>query len=118
MIGLEKKQRRASVTVNFIVESEDDPAYAALRNIGAKNILVAGRATDCGQKVHNLAYAITHTSEPAGIYVFCDSDALFPRGWLSTLIAPLTATNITTGYRWYAVTRLHLPTLMRSGWNA
>src|SRR6266478_8218567 len=40
--------------VTFIVESEDDPAVEVLRSIGAKNILVAGRATDCGQKVHNL----------------------------------------------------------------
>src|SRR5438552_18429071 len=45
--------------VTFIVESADDPAVAVLRSIGAKNILVAGRATDCGQKVHNLAHAVT-----------------------------------------------------------
>ena len=104
--------------VNFIVESEADPAFEALRNLGVRNILVAGRAADCGQKVHNLAYAVTRTGRTSDIYVFCDSDARFPHDWLSKLIAPLDRTNITSGYRWYAVNRFHLPTLMRSGWNA
>jgi cellulose synthase/poly-beta-1,6-N-acetylglucosamine synthase-like glycosyltransferase len=111
-------QDYSNYETTFIVESADDPAYAALRNIGVQNILIAGRAIDCGQKVHNLTYAITHTNESVGIYVFCDSDARFPRNWLSKLIAPLDNTNITTGYRWYVATRAHLPTLMRSGWNA
>jgi ceramide glucosyltransferase len=104
--------------VTFIVESEHDPACTALRNIGASDIVVAGRASDCGQKVHNLAYAVQHADSWAQIYVFCDSDARFPRDWLSKLVAPLGSTNITTGYRWYVAARAHLPTLMRSGWNA
>jgi ceramide glucosyltransferase len=104
--------------VNFIVESEDDPAYGALRKLGIGNIFVSGRAVDCGQKVHNLAYAVTHSGEGAAIYVFCDSDARFPREWLSKLIAPLERTNITSGYRWYTVNRFHLPTLLRSAWNS
>jgi ceramide glucosyltransferase len=104
--------------VIFIVESSDDRAYTALRSMGAKNILLAGRAIECGQKVHNLAYAVTHSSEAADIYVFSDSDARFPRNWLSKLVAPLDPSNITTGYRWYVARRAHLPTLMRSGWNA
>jgi ceramide glucosyltransferase len=104
--------------VNFIVDSEDDPAYSALQSLGVRNILIAGRTTNCGQKVHNLAYGINHTDRAADIYVFCDSDARFPRNWLSKLIAPLDATNITTGYRWYVARRAHFPTLMRSGWNA
>src|SRR5262249_2452170 len=81
------------------------------------NVLVAGRASSCGQKVHNLAYAVEH-GPAADIYVFCDSDARFPRQWLSTLLAPLEATNITSGYRWYVINRLHFSTLMRSAWKA
>src|SRR2546428_353302 len=65
--------------VVFIVESHNDPAYSALRKLGAGNILIAGRATDCGQKVHNLAYAVNHGGRTADIFVFCDSDARFPR---------------------------------------
>jgi ceramide glucosyltransferase len=101
----------------FIVESEDDPAYAMLQALGA-SVLVAGRATTRGQKVHNLAYAIEHCTTPAEIYVFCDSDARFPQDWLSRLLAPLDETNISTGYRWYVAGRFHFPTLMRSVWNA
>jgi ceramide glucosyltransferase len=104
--------------VHFIVDSAEDPAYAVLARIGAKNILVAGRTMDCGQKVHNLAYAVRHAGSTADIYVFCDSDACFPQNWLSKLIAPLEMANITTGYRWYVASRTRLPTLMRSGWNA
>jgi cellulose synthase/poly-beta-1,6-N-acetylglucosamine synthase-like glycosyltransferase len=111
-------QDYANYDVHFIVESENDAAYAELRNIGAKNILVAGRAVDRGQKVHNLAYAIAHAAPTADIYVLCDSDACFPRHWLSKLIAPLDTTNITTGYRWYVARRARLATLLRSGWNA
>ena len=104
--------------VTFIVDSADDPAVAVLRSIGAKNIIVAGRSVDCGQKVHNLTYAINHAAQSADIYVFCDSDACFPHDWLSKLVAPLDRTNITTGYRWYVARRAHLPALMRSAWNA
>jgi ceramide glucosyltransferase len=103
-------------SAQFIVESEDDPAHAVLRQLGA-NVLVAGKTTDRGQKVHNLATAVAQRPDE-DIYVFCDSDARFPRNWLSRLLAPLERTNITTGYRWYAATRFHFPTLMRSAWNA
>src|SRR5207249_4881697 len=90
---------------HFMVESSDDPAYTALSNLGASNILIAGRASDRGQKVHNLAYAVAHAGGNAAIYVFCDADARFPHDWLSKLTAPLAPGNIATGYRWYAVTR-------------
>src|SRR5436190_15370669 len=79
--------------VKFVVQSEDDPAYAALSNMGISEVLVAGRASDCGQKVHNLTYAVRHPGGAADIYVFCDSDARFHRHWLSSLIAPLGPTN-------------------------
>jgi len=102
--------------VQFIVESEDDEAFAVLRALGG-NVLVAGRSSDRGQKVHNLASAVSQDND-AEIYVFCDSDARFPHYWLSRLIAPLDSTNIATGYRWYVASRFHFPTLMRSAWNA
>jgi cellulose synthase/poly-beta-1,6-N-acetylglucosamine synthase-like glycosyltransferase len=105
-------------TVQFVVESEDDPAYQTLKQIGIQDIVVAGRASDCGQKVHNLTYAVEHDSTPAEIFVFCDSDARFDRQWLSKLIAPLEQQTITTGYRWYVTPRFHPPTLLRSAWNA
>jgi ceramide glucosyltransferase len=104
--------------VQFVVESAADEAFSALKNLGVTNVLVAGRAADRGQKVHNLAHAVQISADAAEIYVFCDSDARFPRNWLSNLTAPLTRGNITTGYRWYVANRFHLPTLLRSAWNA
>ena len=102
--------------VVFIVESEDDPAFTKLRGL-RQQVLIAGRTTNCGQKVHNLTYAIQHAGLP-DVYVFCDSDARFPPDWLSKLLAPLDSANIATGYRWYVADRFHFPTLMRSAWNA
>jgi len=50
--------------VQFIVESEDDLAYPLLRSLGAR-VLVAGRTTSRGQKVHNLAYAVERAAGAA-----------------------------------------------------
>ena len=104
--------------VKFVVDSDDDEAYERLRKMGIAGVLVAGRASNCGQKVHNLAYAVRHTAKSADVYVFCDSDARFQPQWLSKLVAPLAANTVTTGYRWYVVDRFHLPTILRSAWNA
>jgi cellulose synthase/poly-beta-1,6-N-acetylglucosamine synthase-like glycosyltransferase len=49
--------------VSFIVESADDPACAVIRRVMAAHpwmssrLIVAGRATESGQKVHNLRVA-------------------------------------------------------------
>lgn len=102
--------------VQFIVESELDPAYGALIALGAP-VMVAGITATRGQKVHNLITAVEQ-SPPVDVFVFCDSDTQFPPHWLSTLIAPLDASNVTTGYRWYLAERFHIPTLLRSSWNA
>src|SRR5262245_10873758 len=104
--------------VRFVVESQNDEAYSFLTRMGIRDILVAGRAANCGQKVHNLAYAVRQAGRVADIYVFCDSDARFGRYWLSSLVAPLDPTKVTTGYRWYAAERFNIPTLLRSVWNA
>ena len=104
--------------VKFVVESEDDEACRTLRELGIIDVLIAGRASDCGQKVHNLTYAVKHAGAAADVYVFCDSDARFDRQWLSKLTAPLAASMVTTGYRWYLAERFHIPTLLRSVWNA
>jgi cellulose synthase/poly-beta-1,6-N-acetylglucosamine synthase-like glycosyltransferase len=106
--------------VVFIVESGLDPAFDALKSLGASTVLVAGEASVRGQKVHNLIYGVEHAGERAGVYVFCDVDARFPRDWVSNLIAPLgdDAVGVSTGYRWYAAESGSLPGLLRSIWNA
>jgi ceramide glucosyltransferase len=105
--------------VYFIVESERDAAFGVLKRLAA-NVLIAGEAKDCGQKVHNLRFAVERVGPSADIFVFCDSDARFPTGWLRQLTRPLEDDGIavSTGFRWYLAERFHLPTLLRSAWNA
>jgi cellulose synthase/poly-beta-1,6-N-acetylglucosamine synthase-like glycosyltransferase len=104
----------------FVVESTSDPAYSALTRMAAPAVLIAGQATGCGQKVHNLRYAVEHAGANNDVYVFCDSDARFPRHWLHSLTAPLSESEsiVATGYRWYVVSHFQLSTLLRSAWNA
>lgn len=109
-------QDYSNYEVHFIVESEDDAAYSILRAMGT-DVIVAGRATSRGQKVHNLACAVKRCGT-ADVYVFCDSDARFPANWLSRLLAGLAPGRVSSGYRWYVADRFHFPTLMRSAWNA
>jgi ceramide glucosyltransferase len=109
-------QDYSNYEVHFIVESEDDAAYSILREMKT-DVIVAGRATSRGQKVHNLAYAVERCGI-ADVYVFCDSDARFPANWLSRLLAGLEPGKVSSGYRWYVTNRFHFPTLMRSVWNA
>jgi ceramide glucosyltransferase len=113
-------QDYADFIVYFIVESQADPAFAILKSVGAQNVLIAGEAVECGQKVHNLRFAVERADATAQIFVFCDSDARYPRNWLSRLTAPLADRDagVSTGYRWYVASRFHLPTLLRSAWNS
>ncbi|MCS6818064.1 MAG: glycosyltransferase [Blastocatellia bacterium] len=125
-----RQQEYPEYEVIFVLESHADPAYAVIREVierepGAPvTILEAGRARDCGQKVHNLLVALEHLETRSSgtkpeVYVFTDSDALRDRYWLRHLIAPLRALELgaTTGYRWYIPTG-SLASLLRSLWNA
>jgi cellulose synthase/poly-beta-1,6-N-acetylglucosamine synthase-like glycosyltransferase len=105
--------------VVFIVDSESDPATAALKELTG-TVLIAGRASNCGQKVHNLMAGVDSAAGDANVLVFCDADARFSRDWLQRLTAPLESENVSvsTGYRWYAAEDGSLPALLRSAWNA
>jgi ceramide glucosyltransferase len=99
--------------VSFVVESEDDPACAAIRRAMAAHpwvstrLIVAGRAADSGQKVHNLLAATARISPRIEYVAFVDSDARPRPEWLRTLISRLYRPHIgaTTGYRWFVPER-------------
>jgi cellulose synthase/poly-beta-1,6-N-acetylglucosamine synthase-like glycosyltransferase len=63
---------------------------------------VAGRAHDCGQKVHNLRAATSRLSPRIEYLAFADSDARPSPHWLRMLISRLHRPHIgaMTGYRW------------------
>jgi ceramide glucosyltransferase len=97
----------------FIIESTDDPAYEVIRRAITKHpwvparVVVAGRAIDCGQKVHNLRVATEHLSHRVKYLAFVDSDARPRPEWLRTLVAHLDEPGMgaVTGYRWFTPAR-------------
>ncbi len=95
--------------VSFIVESGDDPACAVIRRVMAAHpwmsarMIVAGRAGESGQKVHNLRVATARLSPRIDYLAFADSDARPRPEWLRMLISRLYRPHIgaMTGYRWF-----------------
>jgi cellulose synthase/poly-beta-1,6-N-acetylglucosamine synthase-like glycosyltransferase len=99
--------------ITFIVESSDDPACGAIRRAMAGHpwvparVVVAGRATESGQKVHNLRVATEHLSPRIKYLAFVDSDARPRPEWLRMLVARLDEPGwgAVTGYRWFTPER-------------
>lgn len=87
-----------------VVESTDDPAHALLREQPGVELIVAGRASRGGQKVHNQLVALDHLREDDEVIVFADADAVVGPDWLERLIGPLNKRNrrvgVSTTYRW------------------
>src|ERR1051325_2608829 len=115
--------------VLFVSGEETDPAWrvvgAARQSFAAEagptmQSVIAGPATDTGQKVHNLSVAINKAHPNSEIFVFVDSDARVSSGWLRSLVAPLRDETIgaTTGYRWFIPVRGGLASHLQSVWNA
>ncbi len=114
--------------VILVSDSENDPAWPivaeARRSFAGHGppmqTVVAGRATDRGQKVHNLTVAVDRADAASEVFAFVDSDARVNPAWLRSLVAPLQdkAIGATTGYRWFVPLRGGLSSYLRSVWNA
>ena len=99
--------------VTFIVESTDDPAYPAIRRAMAEHpwvparVVVAGRATDSGQKVHNLRWP--RNISPDGSSTWRSSiPTLGPgRNGCGCSVSRLDQPGLgaVTGYRWFTPSR-------------
>jgi len=95
--------------VRFIVEDAGDPACAVIRRAmagcprTAAQLLVAGRAEACGQKVHNLRMATADVGPGIRHLAFFDSDGrpkpYFVRAAIYKHYLP--RIGATTGYRWF-----------------
>ena len=111
--------------VIFVLESADDPAWAALKSWAATlpnlngRFVEAGLAQHRGQKVHNLLAAVDAAGDDVDVYVFLDSDAVPGPDWLDALVAPLAddTVGVTTGYRWYTASG-GVAAGARCAWNA
>ena len=111
--------------VLFVFDATDDPAIKIvneLRNSAAvaTRTIIAGPATDSGQKVHNLRVAVNEIDPQSEVLVFVDTDARPPKSWLRQLVAPLADETIgaSTGYRWFIPERGGIASRLRGVWNA
>jgi cellulose synthase/poly-beta-1,6-N-acetylglucosamine synthase-like glycosyltransferase len=94
--------------VAFVVEDATDPACRAIRRAmaadphGPARLIVAGRAVDCSQKIHNLRAATAELVDDIRHLAFFDSDGRPKPYWLRTAIYKhyLPRIGATTGYRW------------------
>jgi len=114
----------------FVVADTDDPAYSALSRLKDKfspnskavdvRILIAGQATKCSQKIHNLLCAYKQIPADIQVLAFADSDACVRPDWLSHLVYPLRKdkNGAASGYRWFVPQRNNLATLALSAINA
>jgi len=120
------KQDHPNYELFFIVESEDDPAVGTIRQCIAENpsvearLIVAGRATESGQKVHNLRVATAAMPNDVEILAFIDSDARPSPDWLRTLTQRLPRKEVgaTTAYRWFVPEKPTLANHLLSAINA
>ena len=113
----------------FVVDRNDDPAIAVVDDLTQAHrkarypltrILIAGPASDCGQKVHNLRFAVAELDKQSEVIVFVDTDARPHGDWLRSLVAPLNDEGIgaATGYRWFIPEDGGFASQLRSVWNA
>lgn len=106
--------------VLFVFDALDDPAIKIVDELKGTRIIIAGPATDSGQKVHNLCVAVNEIDPQSEVLVFVDTDARPAQDWLRKLVAPLADETLgaSTGYRWFIPERGGLASRLRSVWNA
>jgi cellulose synthase/poly-beta-1,6-N-acetylglucosamine synthase-like glycosyltransferase len=108
--------------VLFVFDAADDPAIQVVGH-GSSRIartIIAGPATDSGQKVHNLRVAVTEVDPQSEVLVFVDTDARPAKDWLKKLVAPLADETLgaSTGYRWFIPEKGGIASRLRGVWNA
>ena len=111
--------------VVFVFDREGDPALEVVGQLSktsrvATKIVIAGPATDSGQKVHNLRVAVTRIDPGSEVLVFVDTDARPENQWLRQLVAPLAdeKPGASSGYRWFVPLNGGLASRLRGVWNA
>jgi hypothetical protein len=107
----------------FTVETQRDPAYGAIsRLLGGSTrgeLIVAGCATDTGQKVHNQLAALGRLRPDDAIIVFADADIIPEPDWLTRIVRGLASpgVGVVSGYRWLIPTNGSLASLFIAAGN-
>ena len=121
------RQDHPNYEVTFVVESRDDPAHQIIQRLLSDEtritgrLLVAGRAWDTGQKIHNLRHAIGQLPDEVNVFAFADSDIRPKPDWLRALVGSLErkkCQGTVTGYRWFIPERNTLPNLLLYSFNS
>jgi ceramide glucosyltransferase len=123
------RQHYPAYELVFVSDRAEDPgldiARQLSRELGAETVartrfVVAGKASDSGQKVHNLRAALEEADGSSEVFVFVDTDARPRPDWLRALVAPLgvEGAGAATGYRWFLPAGGGLASQLRSVWNA
>ena len=122
-------QNYPAYEVLFVFDEAKDPGVKVIEEVKAAQgasakvttrSIVAGAATESGQKVHNLRVAVGEINAKTEVLVFVDTDARPDANWLREIVAPLADENLgaITGYRWFISDRGGLASRLRSVWNA
>ena len=119
------EQDYARYEVLFVFDRADDPAIQVVDELcrgfsRMARTIIAGSATDSGQKVHNLRVAVTEVDPQSEVLVFVDTDARPAKNWLRNLVAPLADETVgaSTGYRWFVPNSGGIASRLRGVWNA
>ena len=123
------RQDYPAYEIIFVTDSETDSSLSVIEEarrsdlIGAEvgsGVVIAGQATDSGQKVHNLRVAVAEIDSRSEVLVFVDTDARPHDRWLRSLVAPLHDQLIgaATGYRWFIPVKGGFASHLQSVWNA
>ncbi len=94
--------------VVFVVEDRADPAAEVIARLQREEttvptrLIVSGRSSRVGQKVHNLLQATRKLSARTRVLAFVDADARPSPTWLRKLVdrTKLDQVGANTGYRW------------------
>ena len=60
--------------IQFVFDNPQDPCLPLAKELNART-LISGPATDTGQKVHNLIFAVDKVDPRCDVIVFVDTDA-------------------------------------------
>lgn len=123
------RQHYPAYELVFVSDRAEDSALEIARQLSRElegetvaraRFVVAGPATDSGQKVHNLRAAVAEGHASSEVFVFVDTDARARADWLRALVAPLADEGVgaATGYRWFLPASDSLASHLRSVWNA
>jgi ceramide glucosyltransferase len=133
------RQNYLAYEIIFVTDNRDDPSLRVVEearshwrracavetsaveaSVVETRVVIAGAATESGQKVHNLCAAIEQADARSEVFVFVDTDARPQPFWLSSLVSPLVDERLgaTTGYRWFFPVRGGFASHLRSVWNA